>query len=351
MKKMKKTELVNRLNEGGFKFKRLDIGDGGEAIVIPQGARVIGLYISGLDENLLWLPKAWKSTAELKAYLKSGDWNLGGDRTWLAPELDYNVSDGKHFFEKYAVQPDLDPGRYVFKTAAPGKIILEQKVTLKSARPGKKIKLFMKIEFAKSENPFHHNRKHRELMKEVNFCGWTMSSTITEAGKSGAVAGLWRLMQLRAGGEVIIPCTAQPVITDYFEPAGPEHLRVSENRVMFKIDGKERHKIGINAMHLTGRVGYRYPLGDGSWVLIVRNFFCNPSGWYVDEAMQPEGHIGDAVQCYNDSGNLGGFGEMEYHAPAIGKKTGLTTYTDTSSLWLFKSRDSHLLNLIETLIL
>ena len=46
----------------------------------------------------------------------------------------------------------------------------------------------------------------------------------------------------------------------------------------------------------------------------------------------------DAIQCYNDDGNLGDFGELEYHSPAIGGDTGNTTYEDRSQVWAFLGR-------------
>ena len=36
-----------------------------------------------------------------------------------------------------------------------------------------------------------------------------------------------------------------------------------------------------------------------------------------------------------DDGALGGFGELEYHAPAVGAGTGQTTHTDLSQVWAF----------------
>ena len=51
------------------------------------------------EENFLWTNSALNSAESARAYYASDDWqNSGGDRTWLAPELDF-------FFPKF---PDID---------------------------------------------------------------------------------------------------------------------------------------------------------------------------------------------------------------------------------------------------
>ena len=56
---------------------------------------------------------------------------------------------------------------------------------------------------------------------------------------------------------------------------------------------------------------------------------------YVDVPWDNLHDLGYALQCYNDDCKLAHFGELEYHTPAIGDTTGLTSYTDSSCLWAF----------------
>ena len=46
------------------------------------------------------------------------------------------------------------------------------------------------------------------------------------------------------------------------------------------------------------------------------------------------GH-GYAFQSYNDGGQFGAFGELEYHTAAIGGSSGLHSHRDVSQLWAF----------------
>jgi len=60
--------------------------------------------------------------------------------------------------------------------------------------------------------------------------------------------------------------------------------------------------------------------------------------------------LGYAVECYNDSGETGLFGELEYHTPAIGGGTGLTTYLDCSQVWAFRGEEQPIRTVGERLL-
>jgi len=70
--------------------------------------------------------------------------------------------------------------------------------------------------------------------------------------------------------------------------------------------------------------------------MIIRNFFVNPSGEYVDVPWRETGNFGFAIQACNVDSGLGSFSELEYHVPAIGGGTGLTAYEDVSQIWAFR---------------
>ena len=56
-----------------------------------------------------------------------------------------------------------------------------------------------------------------------------------------------------------------------------------------------------------------------AWSLVVRNFFVNPSGEYVDVQRHDPDDCGYAFQmCRVDEAEFGSFCEMEYHAPGLG---------------------------------
>lgn len=77
--------------------------DGTRILILPYGGRILGVFAPGSDENFLWTNSALDSAETARAYYASNDWqNSGGDRTWLAPELDF-------FFPKF---PDIDIAGY-----------------------------------------------------------------------------------------------------------------------------------------------------------------------------------------------------------------------------------------------
>jgi hypothetical protein len=98
---------------------------------------------------------------------------------------------------------------------------------------------------------------------------------------------------------------------------------------------KGEHKISLRALPSTGRIGYIYQT-DTQWAMIVRNFFINPSGEYVDVPWTDTNYFGFSTQACNVNSRLGSFSELEYHIPAIGRGTGHTHCNDTSVVWAFR---------------
>jgi hypothetical protein len=97
-------------------------------------------------------------------------------------------------------------------------------------------------------------------------------------------------------------------------------------------------KIAMTASGVGNRMGYISSEGDAS-ALIVREFSINPLGEYIDVPWAHPDSPGAAVEACNVNSNLGAFSEMEYHTPAIGGLTGLSSCEDVSQVWAF--RGSH----------
>ena len=122
----------------------------------------------------------------------------------------------------------------------------------------------------------------------------------------------------------------------------PGDLRVTDHLIRYRMRAKGIQKIGIRAVSTPGRVGYLYQ-ESSSWVLVIRNFFVNPSGEYVDVPWSESGKTGDlgySIQACNVNNNLGSFSELEYHVPAIGLDTGRDSSDDISQIWAFRGSES-----------
>ncbi len=107
-------ELIATLKAVGKSTELHQTDDGTRILVLPYGGRILGVFAPGSEENFLWTNSALNSVESAQTYYASDDWqNSGGDRTWVAPEVDF-------FFPKFPNvdiagywQPrSLDPGNY-----------------------------------------------------------------------------------------------------------------------------------------------------------------------------------------------------------------------------------------------
>ena len=107
-------DLIATLKAVGKSTELHQTNDGTRLLILPYGGRILGMFAPGTEENFLWTNSVLNNAETARAYYASDDWqNSGGDRTWLAPEVDF-------FFPKYPNidiagywQPrSLDPGNY-----------------------------------------------------------------------------------------------------------------------------------------------------------------------------------------------------------------------------------------------
>src|ERR1700722_1545773 len=83
------SELIGVLNDAGKPVESQVHPDGDRLLLLPYGARVLGLFAPGSDDNFFWTHPALASEQAAQAFFQTSDWrNTGGDRTWLAPEVD-----------------------------------------------------------------------------------------------------------------------------------------------------------------------------------------------------------------------------------------------------------------------
>ena len=113
-------------------------------------------------------------------------------------------------------------------------------------------------------------------------------------------------------------------------------LIVDEHLVRYRMRAAGAHKLGVRAVSVTGRVGYLHDCGNGRWSLIIRNFFVNPSGEYVDVPWGDTEDMGYSTQACNVNNEMGSFSELEYHVPAIGRATGRNSCEDAAAVWAFR---------------
>ncbi|MDD5705295.1 MAG: hypothetical protein PHR35_05180 [Kiritimatiellae bacterium] len=326
--------LMKTLATAGKPAVRLALAEGAQALVLPHGGRVLGLYAADCAENFLWTNPALRTAKGTVALFASEEWcNTGGDRTWIAPENDFFRPDYPKNAQYF--QPrQLDPGAYRCELKDGG-ARLSCDLVLRSYRMREDVRLRIVKRIEPTASPFHQI-KDAPWVRALSFAGYTLRATLELRGKAKrSVAGMWSLLQMPHSGRMLVPVRSRTKPSLYFGTIPDGDLELGEHAIRYTMRGAGSHKIGVKALALTGRAGYLYRTGR-VWALVVRNFAVNPSGTYAD--FLTDGTCpGDAFQaCSVSDAVFGRFSELEYHVPAIGGATGLTCCTDASQVWAFR---------------
>lgn len=331
--------LTGVLDQLGETYHVLEVGGGFRALLTQRGARVLGLFPVGEGaaetDSLFWTPDAWESADDVRAMIDSGNWNIGGERFWVAPEVQYHAQSREDFLNTLVVPPAVDPGRYNMEVD--GDIVhfdQEVTVTARHLATGEK-QLFIGRTTQPAPDPLRG--QHR-----ATYGGYLHSVMLEDSNPEevSAHSELWNLIQLVAEGSLLIPTVGDPQVTDFFgevpievhtpvQDRGAAHLRVN-------ISGRRMFKIGVQSLSVIGRMGYHLRR-DGREYLLVRQFFNNPSNVYSEEPPHLVGHNGHSVFVYNDhpNGEKASFGEMECLGQTVGGSSGRTSTEDTFVLWVY----------------
>lgn len=343
-------QLTANLDRSGRPVHCMHLHDA-TLVVLPQGGRVIGLYPKGSHESFFWTHDALRSADGIRRLYAESRWpNPGGDRTWLSPTTELFVSDLSRFWETWREPVTVDPGSYSCREVKGG-LTLTNRPTIELRRRKQTVELAMEKTLRPAADPF---RYEADAVGAYAFAGYTTRSTLTvlrEPKNSRVPIGLWQLLQLPPDGEMILPTLTRTQPRVIFGKVPRSDVRCEPRCIRYHMRSATTAKIAVHAIHLTGRMGYVRKNTAGSLDLVVRNFFVDPSGEYVDTPFDDETARGDAVQACNVSEkDIGSFSEIEHHAPAIGADTGLTTCTDISQVWAFRGSPKAIARIAELLL-
>jgi len=345
-------DLIAALSSAGKAPLSQDYPDGSRLLLLPYGARVLGLFAPGSDENIFWTHPALASGESAEALFQSHDWhNTGGDRTWLAPEVDV-------FFPNYPdtavwhVPPQLDPGDYASVGEAPTQQLASQ-VSLTLSRGHKKVEARITKQWRPAPNPLRHEPGWNKL-DDFTYAGYTQEThlELLTGTDNAAQVGLWNLLAVPNGGEVIIPTHTRAVPEIYTGTIPPSDVIVTDHLVRFRTSGKGIRKMGIRATESTGRLGYLYQSHD-AWALIVRNFTVNPSGEYIDVPWRrstASDALGFSTQACSVQTGDWDYCELEHHSPALSFNTGQACSKDSSQLWAYRGPQSAIMRIAKSLL-
>lgn len=329
-------QVVDRLAENGIPYGVLALQDGISVVIAQRGGRVFGPFLSETGESIYWTHESFSDAGAFRATIASGAWNVGGERIWIAPEIQYHVRDRTDFWNSLQFPAQVDPGTYRLEAAAADRWRLSQNITLSAYNLASGVKeLRLENLIRPVANPLRNVPNAAALMDGVRYAGYQQVVTLTESRSDDIESEVWNVIQLNPGGDLVIPATPRVAYSDYFESIDGEHQTVRPTHVRLKITGQRRYKVGYKAAHLFGRLGYLNRTADGQEYLLVRNFFSNPSAVYAEEPAGQPGQRGHSVHVYNDGGMFGGFGELECNGQTIGGASGRASSTDQMVLWLY----------------
>lgn len=345
------TNLMNILIRAGKSVEQYRTSDGSCLLLLPYGGRVLGLYPPGSDENFFWTDPALNSPASAKSYYKQHRWhNSGGDRTWLAPEIDVFFPDYPDT-TVYRVPVEIDPGNYsVVRTNDTVRLTSPFIVMLSRSHAEVRGRITKSWEPAPNPLRYHDSLK---ALADITYAGYTQWTSLELLGDSNdARVALWNLLALPYGGEAFISTYQRTEPKFYSPPVDSADLIVTNHLVRFRMCGAGLHKIGVSAVSSTGRIGALYPARD-NWALVVRNFAVNPSGEYLDTPWNDPVATRDlaySTQVCRINNELGTYCELEYHATGIGFGTAQRRSDDISETWAFRGSKNSMQTLARILI-
>ncbi|MFT4107313.1 MAG: hypothetical protein QM657_16280 [Lacrimispora sp.] len=342
-------EILNTFDYCGMRYGILEIGDGWKLVITQQGGHVFGPFSDRYPEGIFWIPESIHSPDSYKKLVDSQVWNTGGDRVWVAPEIQFNIMDRKHFRETLKTPKTIDPGEFSMEHSG-NTVVLKQSIDLESHNT---VTGMMHVEFGrtilKALNPLKKLQDCTALMQEVSYCGYEQVLDLSVESEQEIYAESWNLLQIRPKGTIYIPMYQPLKGTDHYEQVG-EHEYLTEHGVCLKITGDSRYKIAYKSAVLTGRFGYLSEERDGESCLIIINYPNNPSAMYSEEPPMLEGDTGYSIHVYNDDGNSGGFAEMECNMQTIGRPTGLNHSIERVAKWIFTGKSDKLKLIAEVLL-
>ncbi len=176
---MIRSKLIEILDSVGKPPKGWTSTDGTKVLVLPYGGRILGLFAPGDDEKFFWTHPALGDAGMARDFYEGKQWhNSGGERTWLAPEVDFFFPDFPDL-KTYWQQRELDPGQYEV-SEQDGKLSWTNRATLMLSRSKRKVDLEITKSLAPALNPLRYDRESAD--SSVKYAGYTLHTTLQLSG-------------------------------------------------------------------------------------------------------------------------------------------------------------------------
>jgi hypothetical protein len=267
----------------------------------------------------------------------------GEERLWLGPEggqFSIFFSKGKSFvYDNWQTPAFLDTTPFQLISSTDSSALFGNDITTENYS-GTVLKLRIEREITLLSEKEIHNLIHVDL-KSIKCVVYRSENKLINKGeviwerKTGLLS-IWMLGMFNPSPSVIIVIPVKPgdeqiigpkVNDNYFGKISGDRLKVSDDHIFFKADGKNRGKIGIPPLRATGVMG-SFDSDNRILTLLICRL---PDGKkdYVNSSWQIQENpfSGDALNSYNDGpladgSQMGPFYELETSSPAADLKPG-----------------------------
>lgn len=329
-------QLTHSLDANNLAYGVMTLPQGARLVITRLGGRIFGPFLPDMDESLYWINAALAQPESLRRFIDSGGWNLGGERVWIAPEIQFIIQERANFWGTHRLPAGIEPGHYALQQTSAGQWRLQQTITLRAYNIASgETNLTVERLIQPLPDPLRALRSYIDLTSDVLFAGYEQVVTLAEQQSTGIMSEAWNLVQINPGGQLVVPALPVLEASPYLGTVPEEATCIQNGHLRIAITGQQQYKVGYKAAHVTGRMGYFNSLTDGRAYLMVRNFFNNPSNVYAEEPPDAPGVHGHSIHVYHDGGQLGGFGEMECTGQTIGGQTGRFASTDAFQMWVY----------------
>lgn len=304
--------LTDCLARREFAYRILEIGTGLTLVVTTAGGRAFGPFLGDTDA-LGWSPDA----DTFEEVLLAGQWNIGGERIWLAPERVFNFSDPARMLDTYHVNPAVDPGTWSLTSESAG-IALEASSIIPRTDGGGPIS----VKLSRRITPLRAS-SGRELPEDLVLAGYRQSIEVTYPQFQGGIAIVpWLVRQVVLGGDAMLSASGFGRGERVFGKPPPDAITPRKGRWLVRFGPQGFFKTSYSR-HVIGAGGLGYMItGKGQATALVLRPVLVAADQYPETLPHDTGSPGQAAALFCDDGQFGSYGELELYGHKASKTHG-----------------------------
>lgn len=338
-------QVCRALDSIGYDYKTFDLNKDYFIIISAASSRIFGPFKNEEASGILWAnPLLASDSEEMKG------WNIGGDRIWISPEVQFLCTDRQRFIDTLIISREMDPGNYCLSSNG-SECVLHGDMRIQSYNLCEGTKnLHIKISIRNCLNPLRELESFADIMDDIIYCGYEHDICLSEKENNGIRSAIWNVAPVIPCGTAYMGTTGKAEYIDYFDTGFNEQKKHGFNRGIAEITGDFRYKVGFKSATLNGRYAYHGRHDDLGPYLIIKNFMNSPSWEYMDESPSVPGMRGYSTFIYNNNDELEKFGEIECISQSLGMNKNMSDVQTQIQTWFFIGNNKKLNDILQLLI-